>query len=542
MDELTLLSARELVGRMASGTATASEALAAYRSRARRVDAKLNAVTQWLDSSADARALELDELFKHTGKVIGPLHGVPFTIKDHFHLEGTRMTMGSAELAGYRSKKGVTAAVIQALIDAGAVPFAKTNMSERGETFGSSNPVFGTTRNPWDMTRTSGGSSAGEGALVGAGATAFGIGSDVGGSIRIPAAFSGHCALKPTADRAGFSLASGKLLLNHAGEYGIPAAAGPMARCVDDLAIVMESLSDLHRYHPRFPPVQFDTSTYRSSQKLTFGIFGMDGLLSDPTPDAGTQRAVQELSKGLRESGHRVLQFEVPSGLDWAAVIGLYYQLQAAKNAHKSHFTGEKNEVDAKAVKSRAGDHHPEWLSAREGISTYLAARTEASSPGDFYPTALSPPHYFSLIARRDKLRDKFFKAMKDQGVDVLLSPTWPSPAPSISRVPAIMVAAGENGGPIMTVLQNILDTPCGVVPVSRYTAADIEIVLRDAKSRPATLSQLLAEDTRTAEGMPLTVSITGRPWEEERVLAAMRHIERVAAGWSPTMHQLSRL
>merc|ERR1719188_521212 len=133
-------------------------------------------------------------------------------------------------------------AVVVALRNAGAVPFCKTTMSQLGDTWGGGSPAYGDTLNPWDTLRTTGGSSCGEGALVGGGGSPFGIGSDVGGSVRIPSAMCGICTLKPTAKRLTFNWENYRTILNHDGDYGVLATAGPMARRVEDLVEVLSAL------------------------------------------------------------------------------------------------------------------------------------------------------------------------------------------------------------------------------------------------------------------------------------------------------------
>ena len=578
---LVSLPVRSLAALLACGDVSSVAVLRAFRERARAADAKLNIVTEWLDAAADARAAELDAELASTGAPRGPLHGVPFTLKDHFHLSGTRMTMGDVALAGYRSKSD--SLVARLLLDAGGVCFAKTNMSEHGETWASSNPLFGTTLNPWDKSRTAGGSSSGEGALVGVAGTAFGVGSDVGGSVRIPAAFNGHCALKPTAARGpGFSLGD-KLLLNFAGEYGVPAAAGPMARRVDDIALVMEVLCGstaatggsgspagergrqqerggrVAGQHARSPPVPFDVAVYGSTRRLRFG-FWLDEA-ADPPVNGAARRAVLETAAALRRHGHEVAPFAFPPGVDVDAVFGLYMQLQAAKatgSGSGGGGGGGGGGGEGAGEAAAAPRHHPEWLAGRQAAMTYLMGRAaDDGGRAAGFPTASSPAEYFALVAKRDKLRDAFFAAVRRQGFDVLLSPTWPAPPTTVARVPEVILAGGEwaeggaagggRGGPTGTFLQNLLDAACGVVPVSRYTAADVRAIAQQAADARASgapisrLAELVAEDSVGAEGLPLTVSVTGGPWEEELVLNAMRHVE-AACAWDVSALNVAQL
>jgi Asp-tRNA(Asn)/Glu-tRNA(Gln) amidotransferase A subunit family amidase len=220
--DIIALSATELAGQIRVGRVTAAQALAAYQARAATVHHATNSLTAWAAAgTAEAEAAALDAHFAATGEAVGPLHGVPVTIKDHYQLKGAPVTMGLAQLKASQLARGGArrdSALVLALRKAGAVVFAKTNMTQLGDTWGGGNPAYGDTLNPWDTLRTTGGSSSGEGAVVGGGGSPLGFGSDVGGSVRIPAAFCGAVGFKPTAQRFTFNAEDGKSILSHPGD------------------------------------------------------------------------------------------------------------------------------------------------------------------------------------------------------------------------------------------------------------------------------------------------------------------------------------
>ena len=196
------------------------ETLRAYKERAEQVDYACNALTCWVDE-AEEQAEHADAYLARTGHTLGPLHGVPCTVKDHYALKGYPVTMGLRKLRERQEASGghkYDAAVCTALRDAGAIIFAKTNMTQLGDTWGGGNPAYGDSLNPWNTLHTTGGSSSGEGCIVGANASPFGMGSDVGGSVRIPAAFCGISCLKPTAQRCTFTWDDGRTIMNHPGD------------------------------------------------------------------------------------------------------------------------------------------------------------------------------------------------------------------------------------------------------------------------------------------------------------------------------------
>ncbi|MBO0713409.1 MAG: hypothetical protein J2P59_01545, partial [Acidimicrobiales bacterium] len=194
-DELAFLPSVELLALLERGELSSRELLDTYLDRLDRHNKAINAIVTLDAERARQRAREADEARAH-GESWGPLHGLPVTVKDVFETDGLRTTAGSPDLADYVPDRD--AVLVGRLRGAGAVIFGKTNtptMAADGQTF---NPIFGTTNNPWDLTRTPGGSSGGCGAALAAGLTPLSFGSDIAGSIRIPANFCGVYGHKPS--------------------------------------------------------------------------------------------------------------------------------------------------------------------------------------------------------------------------------------------------------------------------------------------------------------------------------------------------------
>lgn len=206
-----------------------------FEAVARRIEAlnpKLNAYcTLDLDRAREAARAAGEALAR--GDAVGPLHGVPVAIKDDIAVAGLRLTVGSRLLADYVADEDDL--TVQRLKRAGAVILGKTNLPEFGHKGVTDNLVFGTTNNPWDVTRTAGGSSGGSGAAVAAGLAYLALGTDIGGSIRIPASCCGIVGLKPTL---------GRIPRVPVGNFFNPAwVSGPMARTVDDTALALSVLA-----------------------------------------------------------------------------------------------------------------------------------------------------------------------------------------------------------------------------------------------------------------------------------------------------------
>ena len=238
MDDLTALSATELRERIARRDVSASESLSAYLERIERVNPQLNAVIHLDEAGARRAARRLDG--RRTP--IGPLHGVPMTLKDAHRVAGMPTIVGNPDASRRTAATdGVVAARLRA---AGAVLIGKTNVARDLDDVQTDNPVFGRTSNPLDPSRTPGGSSGGAAAALAAHLTPLEVGSDIAGSVRVPAAFTGVIGLKPTFG----AIAQGGHVTQpvaHPRGGGVNAIAtiGPMARTFDDIELLLSVLS-----------------------------------------------------------------------------------------------------------------------------------------------------------------------------------------------------------------------------------------------------------------------------------------------------------
>ncbi|GHE45601.1 amidase [Streptosporangium violaceochromogenes] len=221
-----------------SGELSSGELLENFLERITTYDGDLNAVVT-IDEEGGRRAAAAADRSRAAGEPLGPLHGLPITIKDAIEVAGLRSTGGARELAGHVPDRDAPA--VSRLRAAGAVIFGKTNVPEWSADIQTSNQLFGTTNNPWDATRTPGGSSGGSAVAVACGFTGLELGTDIGGSIRIPSHFCGTFGLKPTygvisqrgyLDRVGGSTADRDINV-----------FGPLARSADDLALALAVLA-----------------------------------------------------------------------------------------------------------------------------------------------------------------------------------------------------------------------------------------------------------------------------------------------------------
>ncbi len=394
-------------------------------------------------------------------ETLGPLHGVPASIKSSLDVAGMRCEAGTRLRAGLVATQD--APVVTRLKGAGAIVLGVTNAPEFLMAWETDNLLYGRTNNPWDLERTPGGSSGGEAAAIAAGMSAGGVGSDGGGSIRVPAHFSGICGLKPTPGRIP---ATGHFPVS-AGPFALIGVVGPMARTVADLKALFEVIQgpDIGDTCAARVPLRWPSE--EETTKLRVGFFEDDGR-TPVTPE--TRAAVRTAAEALRSAGLQVDRFQ-PEGLEETRQLWHRFFVVAGGMLLRPLF--KKNDADLSPVLKQ----FLEWSDAEPAHT----ART-----------------LLDAWIQRDLLRPRFFAQM--QKYPILLCPA--------AAIPAFR--HGERSWQVdgktvqyldawsYTEFFNLLGNPAAVVPVGR-----------------------------SPEGLPIGVQIVGRPWEEEQVLAVAAVLEK---------------
>ena len=293
MSALTERSAVKLAHAIQRRELSATRVLEAHLEVLERSQPRLNAIVADRFSQARERARAIDQrigaaALRGSGLVDAPpLLGVPFTVKESIALEGMPNSAGVLARRDHRPRRSATA--VERLVDAGAIPIGVTNTSELTLWIESENPVYGRTSNPYDPARTAGGSSGGEGAAVGSGASVFGVAADIGGSIRIPALFCGVFGHKPS---AGLIPTTG-VWPSTAGEAARMLAVGPLARRAEDLLALLKVMAGPDGVDP-------------VAKKLELGNpakVSLDGLLVTVVEDSW----ITPMSRDMRDARERAV-------------------------------------------------------------------------------------------------------------------------------------------------------------------------------------------------------------------------------------------
>jgi amidase len=465
MADLTFLSASEIAEQIRDKKLSPVEVVEAHFARIQKLHPKINAFVQIDEQRALGQARSAETAVMR-GQSLGPLHGVPVSIKSSIDVAGMRCEAGTKLRAGYVAK--TDAPLVARLRNAGAIILGVTNTPELLMAWETDNLLYGRTNNPWDLSRTAGGSSGGEAAAIASGCSAGGVGSDGGGSIRVPAHFCGICGLKPTPGRIP---ATGHYPQS-VGPFALMGVVGPMARTVADLKLLFESMQGPDIGDPGAAPVHVRWPAPAELKKLRIGYFEDDGR-TPVTPE--TRTAVRQAAESLRSAGFEVEPF-LPKNLGkirelWWKFFGvaggiLLGPMIKGCDAELSSILKEFNGWVAAEKPHTAQTLLDAWI-GRDLLRMQILEEMET------FPVLLCP--VASIPAFRHGERSWQVEGKTVQYLDAWSYCEWFNP----------------------------LGVPAGVVPVGR-----------------------------SEDGLPIGVQVVARPWEEESVMAILQLIEDASGPW----------
>lgn len=487
MGTLLDLSALELRDAIASGRASAAEAArAAIEAATARRD--LNAFLQLFEDAALDRAREIDRQ-RSAGEPLGPLAGVPVALKDNICLDHGRTTCGSRYLEHYESPFSATAA--RRLIEAGAVIIGKTNMDEFAMGSSTENSAFGPTRSAWDPARVPGGSSGGSASAVAASVVPIALGSDTGGSIRQPAAFSGLVGVKPSYGRV-----SRWGLVAHASSLD---QIGPFARTVADAALALEVIAgpdDLDSTCARCAVPSISEALDEPFEGLRVGV--VREARGNPANTPAMREAYERVILELARAGAEIIELDLPH-LRYG--IAAYYLVATAEaSSNLARFDGVRYGRRA-AIDPRSGEALFDLYarSRAEGLGPEVQRRimlgTYALSSG-YYDA------YYLTALKVRRLIQRDFAAAFDRCHAVLM-PTTPGPAFKLGE---------KTSDPLAMYLEDLYTVTANLAGVP-------------AMSVPAGYAP---EPSAPRGKLPLGVQVLCPMFEEARMLRIGRMIERL--------------
>jgi Asp-tRNA(Asn)/Glu-tRNA(Gln) amidotransferase A subunit family amidase len=460
-EELTAKSASELAKLIRARKVSPVEVVEAHLRRIERLNPALNAIVTLSPRALDqARAAELDLI---SGKQVGLLHGVPLTVKDTIDTEGLRSTSGSRLRANHVPDRDATA--VARLKAAGAIILGKTNTPEMAIPYETDNVVFGRTNNPHARHRTPGGSSGGEAAAIAACLSPAGIGSDLSGSIRVPAHFCGIVGLKPTTGRVPMDGHTPSA----AGTLSLGASIGPMARTTEDLALLFKVIADAAPSgSSRATPLTEGITTLHG---LRVGWYVDDGVV--PVTDE-TRAAIAATAKVLSDAGLEVSEAR-PPGVARGSALWIELFSRAGTEQLREAYRGREDEAGPQVLSLLRNADEETDLESKIGRAEKVAA----------------------AVLERGTLREDLLLWMKT--TPLILAPVGATPAFEHGArrvdVNGQSISVFRAFGYAQTF--NVFGLPSVVVPAGR-----------------------------SVDGLPIGVQIIGRPFEERTVLAVAAVVE----------------
>ncbi len=466
MNNLVLKPATEQLQLLGARQISVAELAEAHIARIDRLNPALNAFVDFDPDRVRAQARALDAA---TGPR-GPLHGLPVSVKSSIATAGYRCEIGSLLHKG--DVPAEDAVVVARLRAAGALILGTTNCPEFLMAYETANLLHGRTSNPWDLDRSPSGSSGGEAAAIAAGLSAGGLGSDSGGSVRVPAHFTGICSLKPTPGR----VPGRGHLPPCVGPFSVLGVIGPMARTMGDVDLLFRVLAGQDPADPVSPPLALSTPSLSDLRQQTIAVFEDDRLV--PVTQE-TRLAVRAAADALRAAGFRVEPYR-PKFLEPLRKLWWTFFVQCGAMFYAPEIEGRR-----------------ELLSP---IFNEFLAIAEASGP-------LTSTDLLNAWAQLDLVRSQVLEEMRRY-------PIWLCP---VASVPAFRHGERQwtmEGATVHyldavrhTQWFNTLAAPAAVVPVGR-----------------------------SPEGLPIGVQIAGRPFHDEAVLAIASVIDRAFGYQAPPL------
>jgi amidase len=466
--DLTRKSCVELAELIRARAISPVEVVEAHLRRIDQINPRLNAIVTLAPDVLDqARAAEANLM---NGGEVGPLHGVPLTVKDTIDTKGLRTTSGSRLRANDVPERDATA--VARLKAAGAIILGKTNTPEMAISYETDNPIFGRTNNPHALDRTPGGSSGGEAAAIAACLSPAGLGSDLSGSIRVPAHFCGIVGLKPTIGRVP---ADGHIP-DANGLLSLGECIGPMARTVADLSLLFRVIADATQFETSNRAPAPDAAV-KALRGLRIAWYSDDGVT--PVTDE-TRAALLAAARALNDSGFDVNE-ERPPGVSEGARLWIELFSRAATDQLREFYKGREDE---------AGPRVAELLRNSE-IETDLDGKI------------IKAEKVAAAVLERERWREDLLRRMKT--TRLILAPVGSTPAFAHGTRRVTVKGQSISVWRAFSYAQtfNVFGLPSVVVPAGR-----------------------------TADGLPIGVQMIGRPYEEQTVLAAAAIVEEALGGW----------
>ncbi|KAF2444894.1 amidase [Karstenula rhodostoma CBS 690.94] len=478
--------ATSLLEKLRSGIWSAEQVTVAFCKRAAIAHQLTNCLTEIFFDKAIQRARDLDrERQVNPTRALGAFHGLPVSLKDSFQVAGYDTSTGLACFVGEPAEEDSATAAM--LLDLGAVLYCKTNVPQSIMTADSDNNVFGRTLNPRNTGLTAGGSTGGEGALIALRGSILGVGTDIGGSVRVPSVCNGLYGFRPS---VGIVPHSGVRDLTLPGTDGVRSSVGPLTTSIRDVALFLRTTMQTMTWQYDSTVISIPWTNQSLKEKVRIGLVLDNGV---HTPSPPVRRGLKKAYDLLKQSKSiEVIPITLPNVQEHYSDLLKYFTLDGAKNYLELFArTGEPEVPSLKAI----------------GLSTMKSTDLLG---------------FFELNVRRQAAARNYQRLFRSQGIDAILMP----PAPHTALPPDQWTSASYTG------LWNYLDYPAVVIPVDVVRPCDLSDDISNAKhgSDDARLYSLYTGPELYRDA-PISVQLVGYRYADEALMHTASLVDSIING-----------
>jgi fatty acid amide hydrolase len=482
-----------------------------YAIRIGTIGKDLNLIAHVNFENALKQAEKSDQIIKNAKDIneLPPFIGIPMTVKDHIVIAGVPMTLSIANFARRLEKED--SEIIKVLREKGAFPLAVSVIPQCGGSIEASSFLWGDSHNPWNPLKTTGGSSGGEGGLIGSHCSIMGIGSDQAGSIRIPSHYNGCYGFKPTSTRIsiqGTNAFGDKMYQPPVHLFG---TLGPLCRTADDCTFWAKHMlgqfpDDIYVNQTPFNQEKYSETLQNKKKKIGYLI---DLDFCDSTPEV--RGVMRDLISQLKQAGHELVPFEFPKFFELIDKsnkalynLGMWEQMKLvmAGERPKNFFEGLFWLME-----------QPAYMMKVVKLMLKLSGEKRALK-GFENAQALDKQNYFILDRQIRYLVYEFFDFWRQNKFDALICPIMPAPAHDIGHTEIMMSLLKFCGA------FNVLDMPACTIPIKLCEDISYPSLHND------TLEKEMQFCMKTAKGLPIAIQVVTRPGDDERCLALMKEID----------------
>lgn len=508
------LSASQLVEKIKSCEITAKEAFLAYAFNIATIGKDLNLIADVNFDLSFEYAIKADETIKNTKdkNSLPKLIGLPFSIKEHIYIEGFRSTQGLLKFCDNVVKEN--SYICEILFKEGAVPLCKSNIPQGMIAFESLNNLYGNALNPWNINKSTGGSSGGEGGLIASFSSPIGIGTDIGGSIRAPSMNNGIFGFKPTINRLS---KKGILQINKKTVIGFNAvdySVGPMGRNVDDLVLFCKTLfgtfiNDFNTNNAKFNEGKYEEYASKKNLRIGFDYSSIRCPVAE-----GIKESIDIVLDKLKSQGHQVIQFPIDK---YCKIVDKGVELLFNSGRMDILLNSLEGEDEIYVYKN------PKLLKNIPGalinpiiyLLEFMNKKRKATVFKNFKEYQ-SLTELYKSIEDLNEMKEEFYKDFIKNSFDCIIVPVQPIPALDNGIADLIYILL------FYTMIFNILDMPAGSIPIGNLNNLTYNCIYNDE------FTEKIKKTLSTSLGLPIGLQVVCLPGNDEKCLGIMKNVSNI--------------